>query len=444
MSSVAQQSSLAAIEGVRASGQAAAVKGAVLSEFIDLFDIYLPAIVLTPVLFYFQPSVMDESTQAILASLVFVTTMLGRPIGSLFFGLIADTLGRRMASIYSVAGFGLFTFLIALLPGYDTIGIASFWLLLLLRFLDGICLGGGYTGAIPLAFEYTKKNERGFVGGLILAAFPAAYIAINLVSMLMFALFPLEGPTSPYVEWGWRIPFILGAAFAGLLLLYYIYNVAESEIWQRKAGPRNRMKISDLFRGRSGRDLTQILVMMTGFWLTQNIITIFVPTTLLTQFLHLSRFELTSTMLLSYAVLMFTYIASGMIGQKIGRRRFFVIAGPLIATVGSGILYILVSAQGLSLPTTMFLVCLMSVLVTSPWGVLVTYINERFATDVRATGFGFGYSLSVIIPSFYAFYLNWIGKIMPFHLAPVLLLCLGGLIGALGAGLGPETKDVDL
>ena len=91
----------------------------------------------------------------------------------------------------------------------------------------------------------------------------------------------------------------------------------------------------------------------------------------------------------------------------------------------------------------MALVCVLSILVTSPWGVIVTYINERFITDVRATGFGIGFSLSVIIPSFYAFYMNWLGAVMPFALTPVFLLAVGAIIGTIGAAMGPETKDVD-
>ena len=87
--------------------------------------------------------------------------------------------------------------------------------------------------------------------------------------------------------------------------------------------------------------------------------------------------------------------------------------------------------------------CLLSVLGTAPWGVVMSYINERFATDVRATGFGVGYSLSVILPSFYAFYMNWLGAIMPYRVTPVVLLALGGLGGALGAAMGPETRNVD-
>jgi MFS family permease len=421
-----------------------AIKGAFFSEFIDMFDIYLPVVVLSPVLFFFQPPHLSGSMEAILASLVFITTLIGRPVGALLFGMVADRTGRRKASIYSVTGFGVVTLLIALLPGYETLGVGSYWLLVLLRFIDGIFLGGGYTGAMPLAIEYSKKSQRGFVGGLIIAGFPAAYVTINLVAMSMFALFPLHGVHSPYAQWGWRIPFVIGAILAGFLALYYVFKVAESEIWESEAGvAREKLPLSDLVRGKSGRNLLQVLLLMTGFWLTQNIITIFLPTGLLVRSLHLTGFEMSSTLLISYAVLFFSYIGSGMLGQKIGRRRFFIIVGPAIATVGAALLYVLANVDGLTLPMIMLLVCLLSVLVTSPWGVIVTYINERFATDVRATGFGVGFSLSVIIPSFYAFYMNWLGLIMPLRLTPVALLCVGGLIGTIGAIMGPETKDVD-
>ena len=444
MASISQAPTIGAAAPTLDDKRRSAIKGAIFSEFVDMFDIYLPTVVLSPVLFYFQPTNLDPGMQAIFASLVFITTLLGRPVGALLFGLMADKVGRRRASITSVAGFGIITFLIALLPGYASIGIASYWLLVVLRFLDGICLGGGYTGAMPLAIEYARKEDRGFVGGLVLAGFPAAYIAINLMAMLTFALFPLAGPESPYAQVGWRVPFVIGALLAGVLVLYYVFKVSESEIWEveTKAG-QEKLPLSDLIHGRSGRNLLQVLVLMTGFWLTQNMITIFIPATLLLQFLHLPKYQLTSTLLICYGALFFSYIASGVIGQRIGRRRFFLIAGPMIATVGAAIMYVLVTSEGLSLPAIVLLVCLLSVLVTSPWGVIVTYINERFVTDVRATGFGIGFSLSVIIPSFYAFYMNWLGAVMPFRLTPVVLLCLGGLIGTIGAAMGPETRDVD-
>jgi MFS family permease len=428
------------IEAKRAS----AIKGAFYSEFIDMFDIYLPVVVLAPVLAYFQPAHLDPATANILASLVFITTLLGRPIGAFLFGLIADRIGRRKASIYSVTGFGVVTFLIALVPGYQTIGIASYLLLVILRFLDGIFLGGGYTGAHPLAIEYSKKHQRGFVGGFIIAAFPAAYVAINLVATAMFALVPLSGLDSPYAQWGWRIPFVIGAAFAGLLAYYYVYQVSESEIWKSETrGGETAQPAHQLWRGRSGRSLLQVLILMTGFWTTQNIITIFLPSTVLLHVLHLSKFQISLTLLIAYTLLFFSYIGAGLLGQKIGRRLTFLILGPLIATVGAGILYALTNGQGMTLPTIILLVCLLSILVTAPWGVLVTYINERFVTEVRATGFGVGFSLSVIIPSFYAFYVNWLGHAVTPAFAPAALLCIGGVIATIGAAMGPETRDVD-
>ena len=438
-------------DGVRVAGRdesveakrATAVRGAIFSEFIDMFDIYLPVIVLAPVLSFFQPAHLDAGTQAVFASLVFVTTLLGRPVGSLLFGLMADSTGRRMASIYSVAGFGVITLLIALLPGYDSIGIASYWLLVILRFLDGICLGGGYTGAIPLAFECSPKSRRGLTGGLIMCAFPGAYLAINLVALAMFAIAPMNGLHSPYAAWGWRIPFVLGAALAGVLATYYVFKVSESNIWAKVSARSSKPAFSSLLRGSGGRSLLQVMVMMTGFWLTQNIVTIFIPTTLLRQFLHLGKFEVTTTLLVSYAILIASYIAAGIVGQRIGRRRFFIVAGIAIVVVATPILYVLVSSKTLPLALVITLVSVLSVIVTSPWGMIITYINERFVTEVRATGFGVGFGLSVVIPSFYAFYMNWLGTVMPFNLTPVLLLGLGGLIGALGAAIGPETNHVD-
>ncbi|MGH1587365.1 MFS transporter [Methylobacterium phyllosphaerae] len=424
-----------------------AIRGAFFSEYIDMFDIYLPVVALAPVMFIFQPKNLSPQVETVLASLVFITTLLGRPIGALIFGLIADKVGRRAASIYSVAGFGVITLLIGLLPGYETLGLASYILLVLLRFLDGIFLGGGYTGAMPLAIEYSVKDKRGFVGGLIIAGFPAAYVSINLITMLMFYLFPLDGPGSPYTVWGWRIPFIVGAALAGLLALYYVHKVSESEVWKKEAAAgaeqAETSPMAGLLSGKGGRDLLQVLLLMTGFWMTQNIITIYMPTGLLVKTLHLNGFALTATLMICYTILFFSYIASGLLGQAIGRRRFFVIVGPLIATVGAYILYTLTVTPDMTFGTRVLLVSLLAVIVTSPWGVIVTYINERFATDVRATGFGIGFSLSVVIPSFYAFYMDWLSALMPLALTPVALLIVGGLIGTVGALIGPETKDVD-
>jgi MFS family permease len=425
----------------RAAKRRSAIRGAFFAEFVDMFDIYLPTVVLTPALIYFQPEGMSAGLAAILTSLVFATTLIGRPIGAAIFGAVADRVGRRRATITSVGGFGVITLLIAFVPGYATIGIASYLILILLRFLDGICLGGGYTGALPLAMEYSPKNKRGLLGGVLLAAFPVAYIVINLVGMACFALFPLAGADSPYAVWGWRVPFVIGALLAGLLVLYYVRYVSESEIWE--ASEKKTAPLKELFSGSSGRSFLQVFVMMTGFWLTQNMVTLFLPTVVLHTTLKLSGTQLTTTLLIAYACLVVSYIGSGVIAQRIGRRTFFLIFGGLIAVAGSTLMAVLINGAGLSFGMIVLLVCVFSVIVTAPWGVVLPYINERFHTDVRASAFGLGFSASVIIPSFYAFFYAGLNLVVPAAIAAGLLLAIGGILGAAGAAAGPETKDVD-
>lgn len=434
--------------------------GAFFAEFVDMFDIYLPTVILTPAMAYFQPAEMSPGTAAIFTSLVFVTTLIGRPIGAAVFGALADRVGRRRSTILSVSGFGIITLLIAVLPGYTTIGVAAYWILILLRFLDGVCLGGGYTGALPLAMEYSTKRQRGLLGGLILSAFPLAYLTINLVGLASFAIFPLAGPDSPYAVWGWRIPFVLGAVLAGLLALYYLRSVSESEVWeaaQRRSeepddgrGPEasavqkaGRSPLRSLFSGPDGRTFLQVFLMMTGFWTTQNLVTLFLPTTVLRTFVGLTNTQITVTLLIAYACLVGSYIGSGLLGQLIGRRRFFVISGLAIATGGVVLLGLLVTGRDQPFGMVVLLVCLFSILTTAPWGVILPYITERFRTDVRASGFGLGFSLSVVIPSFYAFFLEGLGAIVPYTFASLVLLAVGGLLGSAGAAAGPETRDVD-
>lgn len=433
----------------RAAKRRSATRGAFFAEFVDMFDIYLPTVILTPALIYFQPAGrLDPGLAAIFTSLVFVTTLVGRPIGAAVFGALADRVGRRRSTIISVTGFGVITLLIALIPGYSTIGIASYWVLIVLRFLDGICLGGGYTGALPLAMEYSTKSRRGLLGGIILAAFPLAYVVITLVGLASFALFPLAGPDSPYAVWGWRVPFVLGALLAFVLAIYYVRSVSESEIWEAAEAAKSE----GTSQGGAGRPLLavlrsrtflQVFGMMTGFWLTQNLVTLFLPTTVLRNLVGLSNNQLTVALLVAYVCLVGSYIAAGVIGQRIGRRRFFVIAGVLIATVGVALMAVLVNGRGLPFGLVVLVVVAFSVVVTAPWGVVLPYITERFRTDVRASGFGLGFSVSVVIPSFYAFFLEGLGALMPYATAVLVLLALGGVLGAVGAAAGPETKDVD-
>src|SRR5262245_45464787 len=121
----------------------AAVRGGTLAYFVDQFDIYLPIVVLAPATIYFQAANLSASTTALLSSLVFASTLIGRPLGAIIFGHFADTVGRKRTTLVAVSGFGFTTLLIACLPGHETIGMWSVGLLITLRFIDRKSGGSG-------------------------------------------------------------------------------------------------------------------------------------------------------------------------------------------------------------------------------------------------------------------------------------------------------------
>lgn len=416
-----------------------AAVGAFAGFFVDMFDVYLPIVALAPAAAYFEVKGASKSTQSLLVALVFVAALIGRPIGAALFGHFGDKIGRRRAAMTAVGGFGVVTLLIAIMPGYQQIGIASVIILILLRLVDGIFLGGEYTGASPLAMEYAPKAKRGLYGGLIMSGFPIAYVLISLSTLVLLGIAPAKGINSPYVQWGWRIPFVLGAILAFLFVFLYGKFVPESDVWEQ-AKP-SKAPLKQLFSGSNFKHFVQVFVMMTGVWLTLYMVSAVLPG-LLKSVIKLSSSQTTLTVLVANAFLVAGYIGAGVISQRTGRRPFFIGFGLLAAIVG-GILYsIIVNLSAASFGLVIVLAIVINLVVVSCWGVVTTYINERFDTSVRASGFGLGYSLAVVIPSFYAFYQIWLGHLVAPRYTAVVILVVGGLLMTVGAVMGPETRDV--
>jgi MFS family permease len=417
-----------------------AIRGAFLGFFVDMFDIYLPIVVLAPAIAYFVSPDLDAATTAIVSGSIFAATLLGRPVGAFIFGHFADAIGRKRSTIIAVSGFGVATLLMALLPGYEQWGIAVVVVFVLLRFIDGVFLGGEYTSASPLAMEYCPKEKRGFYGAVIQTGYPLAYAVISLITMFLLFWIPAGGLNSPYVQWGWRIPFLIGAAIAFAFVIYFMRSVSESELWEETGG--SEAPLRNLFRGENLRNFLQVFVMMSGFWLTLYTAAAMLPG-LLGDPIGLSSTNLTITLVIANVVLAGSYIVAGVISQRTGRRIFLIVTGLIMAVVGTFLYYLLVSAAPKNLFLVILLTTVVTVLVIWPWGLVTTYINERFHTSVRASGFGLGYSLAVVLPAFYAYYQAGLAKIMPFEYTPLPLLVIGALLIVGGAVWGPETKDVD-
>ena len=423
-----------------------AIRGAWAGFFVDMFDIYLPIIVLAPAIAYFIHPEMDQATTAIVSGSIFAATLVGRPIGAFIFGHLGDTVGRRRATIIALLGSGVVTFLMALLPGYALLGILIVVIFIALRLINGVFVGGAYTAANPLAMEYSPKEKRGYYGALIMTGYPLAYAAISLITLILLQLIPAGDLNSPYVQWGWRIPFVISTLMIFTLLYYYVTSVAESELFEADAEAESeggsKSPILDLFTGEDLWSFLQVFVLMGGFWLTLYTAAAMLPD-LLTSELGLSGTQLTITLVIAYLILAAAYITAGVTSQRIGRRLFLIAASVVMATVGTFLYYVLVGTTPQNLFIVIVLVTIITVLVTWVWALATVYINERFRTGVRASGFGIGYSLAVIPPAFYAFYQAGLANIMPFKFTPLPLLVIGALLILVGAVWGPETKDVD-
>ena len=346
----------------------------------------------------------------------------------------------------AVGGFGVVTLAIALLPGYQQIGMMAIVALIALRFLDGIFLGGEYTAASPLAMEYSTKEKRGLNSALIMAGFPVAYVAISLLTLLMLNIAPADGLGSPYVEWGWRIPFVIGALIAFGFVFFYAKHVPESDVWENSQSSSSSVRESpmrELFRGANLRNFMQVFLMMTGLWITLFMVSAVLPGLLKSE-VGLSAMQATTTVLIANVVLILGYVGAGILSQRFGRRPFFIAFGIVAAVLGSAFYAWLVNLSAANFGLVIVLAVVINLIVVSCWGVVVAYITERFHTGVRASGFGLGYSLAIIIPSFYALYQTWLGALMPARYTPLALLVIGGILMALGAAIGPETSDVDI
>jgi Na+/melibiose symporter-like transporter len=277
-----------------------------------------------------------------------------------------------------------------------------------------------------------------------MTGFPLAYCAIALLTSGLLLVIPTGGPASPYVRWGWRIPFIIGAALALGWAFWYSRNVRESAAWSaNKTVASKRSPVVELLRGPNLRGFLQVFVLMSGIWLAFNMIGAVLPGVLRTR-AGLTDVKATLVLVVAYAVLAVGYLAAGVVAQRIGRKLFFLVQGGLTATVAPFLFWLVATERVHGVVPTAAVVLLLVLVVVSTYAVVSTYIIERFHVGVRSSGYGLGYTTAVIIPAFYAFYQAGLSRIMPDELTPLVLLCIGGLLIVVGAATGPETRRVDL
>lgn len=415
-----------------------AVLGGTLGFFVDNFDIYLPTIALVPAMSYFTPREMPESTSAIIAALIFVSTLLGRPVGSAIFGWFADRVGRRRITLIAVAGCGVCTTLIAALPGYATLGSASVILLIVLRFIDGVFIGGEYTGATPLAMEVTPPGRRGWYGALIAAGGGVANTVMSGLTFVVLQFAPEGGPSALYSVWGWRIPFLFGTLLSVAFLVYYSRAVGESDTWKSARKAKNPLR--EIMFGESRRDFAHVFLLMTGVWFASIMASGFLPTAL-KQEGKIDASEITAILAIAQGAYTLIFPFVGKLSDNIGRRKVLLYNGIAIALLCAGAFASLAAGWWSGFAAILVVTLIIRFSGVSVFAVVPAYLCERFPPATRSSGYGVGYSAPLVITSFYAYYQNWLGGIMPRGYTPSVLLVIGGILVVCAALFGPETLD---
>lgn len=418
-----------------------ALRAASLAFFVDAFDAYVPVLALAPAQEYFLPATMPVAERATAAYFVFFAiAWAGRPLGCFLFGHLGDTIGRRNTTIISMAGFGLCTLLMALMPGYAQLGLTAVIIFGALRLVGGMFIGGEYTGAAPLAIEYAPPEKRGLWGSLCNIGYPSALAVNTLLTFLLLQIIPAGGPDAPYSLWGWRIPFVIGALMAVAMTIYYYRAVPESELWL--GAKKSPAPLKELFASRLVLRFIQVFILNLGAWLTLNPVAGSLST-FLHVILKVPSSLSTLAIFISTAIGALLFPLTGMLGQRIGRKQLYAILGVVNIFITPG-LYVLLAWRGYqSAGMLILLVTLIQIPTLVVWALLTAYITESFPTRVRASGYGLGFSLATVPAAFYSFGLLALKRFMPYQYTLAVVLALGGLLLLVGALLGPDNRHID-
>ena len=341
---------------------------------------------------YFANSFFPDSNptvQLINTAGIFAVGFLMRPIGGYIFGKLADTKGRKEAMTLSVLLMSFGSLLIAFLPGYNSIGIAAPILLLIARLLQGLSVGGEYGTSATYLSEVATKERRGFyssfqyvtlIGGQLLA------LGLQLILQNIFL------NDQQMHEWGWRIPFVVGAALS-LVALYLRTHLNETEAFIAKDGnARKEGAMKELLKH------PKAILVVIGLTLGGTL-AFYTYTTYMQKFLvntvGLTKYQ--STMLTFCSLLIFALLQPvfGALSDKVGRRPLLISFGVL----GTIFTYPLLTT--LSHTTDMwsaFGLLMAALIIVSGYTSINAVVKaELFPVEVRALGVGLPYSLTVAI-----------------------------------------------
>ncbi len=273
---------------------------------------------------------LDPSAAYLFALLAFAAGFLVRPFGALVFGRLGDMIGRKYTFLVTIVIMGAATFVVGLLPSYATIGIAAPIILVALRMLQGLALGGEYGGAATYVAEHAPQGQRGFYTSWIQTT---ATLGLFLSLMIILGARQAVGEAA-FADWGWRIPFLVSILLLGVSV-YIRLSMNESPAFQKmKAeGKTSKAPLSDAFG--QWKNLKIVIIALLGLtagqavvWYTGQFYALFFLTTI-------AKVDgVTANLLIAAALVVGTpfFIFFGILSDKIGRKPI-ILAGCLLGAL---------------------------------------------------------------------------------------------------------------
>jgi len=306
-----------------------------VGTLIEWYDFYIFGSLATVIASQFFPK--TNPTAALLSTLAtFAAGFIVRPFGALVFGRLGDLIGRKYTFLLTLIIMGGSTFAIGLVPGYESIGFAAPLLVLLLRLLQGLALGGEYGGAATYVAEHSPVHRRGFFTSWIqTTATLGLFLSLGVILITRHSLAPdQEASIKKFNEWGWRIPFLVSIILVGVSI-YIRLKMKESPLFAKlksegktatnplKESFAHKMNLKMVLLALFGATMGQGVVWYTGQFYAQSFI----------ENVCKVDFEQSRTILI-WSILLATpfFILFGWLSDKIGRK-WIMLAGMLLAII---------------------------------------------------------------------------------------------------------------
>ncbi|WP_028215847.1 MFS transporter [Paraburkholderia oxyphila] len=395
---------------------------------IEFYDFYVyataAALVIGPVFFPHG----SATAQALSAFVTFGIAFVARPIGSFIFGHFGDRIGRKSTLVASLLVMGLSTTLIGFVPGYDAIGSLAPILLCVLRFGQGIGLGGEWGGAALLATEYAPQGKRGWFGMFPQLGPSVGFLASN---GLFFGLASTLSDQQ-FRDWGWRVPFIVSAVLVALGL-YVRLKIAETPAFKAaiEREKRVRVPVAALLSKHWWPTLLGALAMVVCYTLFYNA-TVFSLSHGVSA-LHIPRPTFLGMLCIAVVFMGIATPISAWLSDRFGRKPVLIVG--CIAAILSGFTMQPLLGSG-SLPLVLLFLVIELFLMGATFAPMGALLPELFPTSVRYTGAGVAYNLGGILGASVAPYiaqvlaarggLSWVGAYVSIAAAVSLfgVLCM--------------------